>query len=304
MKRLVSLLLAAAALPCHAGKPQEPVVVTIPYMEREAAHRIYADKLLALALELSRARYGPYRIVQQREETVIRRQLLELGRSQGKGPGLSVAVAMPTQEWMDGALAVRVPIMRGLSSLRFFLGVASQQAAYDEVRTLEDLKRLTIGQGPGWSTVRILQDHGFKVVFGGAHPTLIPMLHAGRYQLLMRSIFEVQPELRAQQAAHPGLRIVDRFAVYTYMPMYFFVSRSQPELAERITHGLKLAYANGAVDALFRQYFGDSLRLLKEKRPQFFRLTNTNIDPSFFERDRPYLLPEIVALETQGRSPP
>jgi len=301
MKRLGALLLALACLPGWARSPAAPVVVTIPYMEREASHRVYADKLLVLALELSRERYGPYRVVQQREETVIRRQLLELSRSDGRGQGLSVAVSMPTPEWMEGTLPVRVPIMRGLSSFRFFLGVDSQQPAYDAVRSLDDLKALTIGQGPGWSTVKLLQDHGFQIVIGGAHPTLIPMLHAGRFQLLMRSIFEVEPEWRAQLPAHPGLRVLDRFAIYTYMPMYFFVSRQQPELAERLTYGLQQAYANGRLDALFKQHFGDSLQLLKNKRLQVFRIPNTNIDPSFFERDRPYLLPEIVSLETRAR---
>ena len=297
MKALWTLLLALAWLPVAGASVGPPLVVTIPYMECESAHRTYADELLALSLELSRDRYGPFRVVQQREETVIRRQLLQLG----PGGGLSVAVAMPTQEWLDGALPVRVPIMRGLSSFRLFLGYQDQQPAYASVRTLDDLKALSIGQGPGWSTARILEDNGFKIVYGGAYPTLIPMLRSGRFQLLMRSVFEVEPELRAHREAHPGLLIVDRFAVYTYMPMYFFVSRSQPELVERLEYGLKKAYASGQLDRLFNRFFGDSVKLLNDKRMKVFHVPNTNIDPSFFERDKPYLLDAIVALERDAR---
>lgn len=266
-------------------------------MGREAPHRVYADRLLELALALSSDRYGPYRVVQQREETVIRRQLLELA----KGGSLSVAVAMPTQEWLDGALPVRVPIMRGLASFRFFLGRRSDEPLHASVRTVNDLRALTIGQGPGWSTARMLVDHGFKVVYGGAHPTLIPMLHSGRFQLLMRSVYEVEPELRAQQASHPGLAIVDDFAVFTYMPMYFFVAKDQHRLAERLAYGLKKAYANGQLDRLFQHYFGDSLKLLKNRKLRFLHLPNTNIDPSFFERDRPYLMDAVVRLEKAAR---
>lgn len=279
-----------------AAAPPPPQVVTIPYMEREAPHRAYADQLLALALRLSTDRYGPYRLVQQREETVIRRQLLELDSGQ-----LSVAVAMPTQEWLDGALPVRVPVMRGLASFRFFLGRQSELPAYESVRTIDDLRALTIGQGPGWSTAPLLEGNGFKVIYGGAHPTLIPMLHSGRFQLLMRSVYEVAPELRAQANAHPGLLVVDNFAVFTYIPMYFFVAKHQPVLAQRLEYGLKKAYANGQLDRLFNRYFGDSLKLLKNTRMKFLYLPNTNIDKSFFERDRPYLLEQVVTLEKAGR---
>jgi Bacterial extracellular solute-binding proteins, family 3 len=297
MNQFSALLLLLFCLPAVAADVGMPLVVTIPYMEREASHRIYADKLLALALELSRDKYGAYRLVQQQQETVIRRQLLELE----KGSSLSVAVAMPTQEWLDGALPVRVPLMKGLASFRFFLGRQSDQPLFDAVRTLDDLKALSIGQGAGWSTVRILEDNGFKIVPGGAHATLIPMLHSGRFQLLMRSIYEVEPELRAQQQTHPGLFIVDRFAVYTYMPMYFFVARNQPELAERLEYGLKKAHANGQLDRLFKRYFGDSLKLLKNRKLKIFHLPNTNIDRDFFERDKPYLLDAVIALEAGAR---
>lgn len=296
MKLVPGLLLALAALTAGAAPPA-PQVVTIPYMEREAPHRAYADEVLALALELSRDRYGPYRIVQQTQETVIRRQLLELD----KGGSLSVAVAMPTPEWLQGAVPVRVPLMRGLASLRFFLGHKDLLPLYESVRTVNDLKALSIGQGPGWSTARILEDNGFKVVYGGAHQTLIPMLHSGRFQLLMRSIYEVGPELRAQQAAHPGLFIVDNFAVFTYMPMYFFVARSEPRLAERLEYGLKKAYANGQHDRVFNRYFGDSLKLLRTKRLKLLYVPNTNIDKSFFEQDRPYLMESVVELEKVAR---
>ena len=300
MKLFSALLLLLFCLPTLATDVGRPLVVTIPYMEREASHRIYADKLLALALELSRDRYGPYRVVQQRQETVIRRQLLELE----KGSSLSVAVAMPTQEWLDGALPVRVPIMRGLASFRFFLGHQSEQPLHESVRTVDDLRALTIGQGPGWSTATILEDNGFKVVYGGAHATLIPMLHSGRFQLLMRSIYEVEPELRAQRETNPGLVIVDKFAVFTYMPMYFFVAKNQPQLAERLEYGLKKAYANGQLDRLFQRYFGDSLKLLKNKRLSFLHLPNTNIDGAFFQNDKPYLLDAVIALEKEGRARP
>ncbi len=85
-------------------------------MQRAGSHRIYADKLLRLALELSKKKYGDYCIAQQSQSTVIRRQLLELADGR-----LSVAVSMPMPEWLAEAKVVQFPIMRGLASYRMFL---------------------------------------------------------------------------------------------------------------------------------------------------------------------------------------
>lgn len=299
MKLLLALSLSFFCLPLLATEAQPPVTrVVIPYMDVEAPHRIYADDLLAKAMELSSAKYGPYEIIQQEQQSVIKRHLLELE----KGTSISVAVSMPTPEWLEKALPVRIPLMKGLSSYRLFLGNKKNQSAFDAVKSLEDLKQLSVGQGSGWSTAKLLEDNGFKVVYGGPYPTLIPMLEANRFQLLMRSIFEVTPELNAYQKHMPDLTRVDNFAVYTYLPMYFFVAKNQPQLVERIEYGLKKAQANGQMDKLFNAYFANDLKLLKNKNLKIFYMPNTNIDQSFFEQDKPYLLDSIVKLEQKNRN--
>jgi ABC-type amino acid transport substrate-binding protein len=208
---------------------------------------------------------------------------------------------MPSQEWLDKAMPVRFPLMKGISSYRLFLGNKINQPLFNKIKTLSDLKVLNIGQGPGWSTGKILEDNGFKVVYGGPYPTLIPMLEANRFPLLMRSIFEVQPEFKAYKKTMPNLTIVDEFAVYTYLPMYFFVAKNQPQLAERLEYGLKKAQANGESDKLFNIYFADDIKQINHKRIKTFYLPNTNIDNSFFEHDKPYLLKSIVELEEKNR---
>lgn len=300
MKLFLASILIFSCLPLFAADTAPSVtVVTIPYMEVEASHRHYADALLTKALELSEKKYGPYKIVMQEQQSVIRRQLVELE----KGTSISVAVSMPTPEWLDKALPVRFPLMRGISSYRLFLGHKDNQTLFSTIKSLDDLKKLSIGQGPGWSTGKILEDNGFNVVYGGPYSTLIPMLGAHRFQLLMRGIFEVEPELKAYKKTMPALTIVKNFGVYTYLPMYFFVAKNQPLLAERIEYGLKKAHANGQLDKLFNHYFGDELKLLKNKNLIFFYIPNTNIDNSFFEQDKPYLLNSIIRLEDRMQKP-
>lgn len=272
--------------------------VLIPYMEVASPHRVYADELLALALELSTDKYGPYIVEQQAQETVIRRQLAELE----KGTNISVAMSMPTPEWLEKAIPVRFPLMRGLSSYRLFLGNKINQQSFKNIKSLDDLKSLSIGQGPGWSTGKILEDNGFNVVYGGPYSTLIPMLEANRFQLLMRGIFEVNSEYKTYKEKMPQLMIVENIAIYTYLPMYYFVAKNQPELAQRIEYGLKKAFENGQLDKLFRNHFKDDLKFLERKKLKIFYIPNTNIDQSFFQYDKPYLLKSIVEEEEKYKS--
>lgn len=293
-KMFIALALFINNCPLNAADiPIQSMTVTIPLMEREASHRAYADAILKLALELSKEKYGPYQIVQQQQETVIRRQLLEVE----SGKNLSLAVSMPTQEWLEKTRVVPFPIMKGLASYRLFLAHSGNRQLFRKVQSLNELRELVIGQGQGWSTGKIMEDNGFNVVYGGPYATLLPMLKANRFQLLMRSIYEVEPELHAYQTTMPELMIVQEFGLYTYLPMYFFVSKKQPLLAERLEYGLKKAHANGQLDKMFEFWFADALKLLRDKHRKIFLLPNTNIDQTFFEQDKPYLLKEVIEQE-------
>ncbi len=297
MRLTALLLLLANCLPAFANPVvvQTPELVKIPYMERAGLHRDYANDLLELALKLSEEHYGPYEVIQQPAQTVIRRQLLALQQ----GDDLSVAISMPMPEWRNNAKMIPFPLMKGLASYRLFFCHRKNLERFNAIENIEELKSLKVGQGTGWSTAKILEDHGFQVVYGGPYKTLFPMLHGGRFDLLMRGVYEIQPELAAYLPQMPELAIVDGFAVYTYLPMYFFVSEQKPELAERLTYGLQKAHDSGEWDRLFYRYFSDTLRVLNLERRRLFYLSNTNIDGSYYENDKPYLLESIVTLESQ-----
>lgn len=269
--------------------------VVIPLVERPAKHRLYADKLLQLALELSKPHYGPYEILQQSIERVAGRQILELEN----GQDLSVAVSMPLSDWLEKSTLVPIPIMKGLASYRMFFTLQRNKAMIDKIQSIQDLKLYVIGQGRGWSTARILEQNHFKVMYATKYDSLFPMLEADRFQLLMRGIYEVGPELSALKPTIPDILIADNFAVYTYLPMYFFVTKQQPKLATRILHGLNEAFKTGKLDTLFNQYFIQQVTQLNNKNRKVFTLENTNIGPSYFKQDRPYLLDAITKLETQ-----
>ncbi len=300
MWKCLSLSLAMLFAPCLSFAADSPprlkllTYVYIPLMTRVAPHREYSNALLELALELTREDYGDYRIIVDLEESVIRRQLMEMRR----GERIYVAPAMPSSDWNENAERVAFPLMRGLASYRMFLARKDALPRLNAIQSLAELKTIPIGQGQGWSTSKILEAQGFDVAYGGPYPTLMPMLEAGRFDLLMRGVYEIEPELAQLVQSAPALGIVDQMAVYTYLPMYFFVSKNHEAFVGRLQLGLQRAFDSGRMDALYQQYFASSQQMIEQPR-KVFALKNTNIPSAFFDQDRPYLLPDIVRLHTQ-----
>ena len=298
----ISLLIVALILSISTDATEKSdlaQVVMIPYMERAAVHRDFADALLKLALEVSEDKYGPFTIIQEKHQSVMLRQLQELE----KGERLSVAISMPMAESLEKAQVIHFPVLRGLSSYRMFLVHNNNLIKINEVESLNSLRALKVGQGPGWSTAPILENNGFQVVYSGRYSTLIPMLRADRFQLYMRSVYEIGPEYIVFKSDMPELEIADEIAAFTYLPMYFFVSKKYPQLAERLEFGLKKTHANGQFNDLFNQYFEDALKLMSVKKRKMFYIENTNIDESFFELDKPFLLESIKALKNSQKTP-
>ncbi len=280
---LTCLLMSAGVQASGASVPVTEI--TIPYMERPALHRRYVDELLKLALDNSVEKFGPYELAQQTQQTAIERQLRELANNR-----LSVATNMPKKEWLDTALIIQFPLLKGLASYRLFFTTKKHLDAIRAVQTIEDLKGFKIGQGKGWSTSDILTHHGFEVVYAHNYSSLLPMLAKDRYQLLMRGVYEVEQEYFANKARVPNLAVVKNVAIYTYLPMYFFVNKNNKALATRIEYGLKKAHESGQFDKLFNIHFWGALKLLDETKKNVFDLSNPSINASYYQKDKPYLL--------------
>ena len=66
---------------------------------------------------------------------------------------------------------------------------------------------------------------------------------------MSRNLFEVWGE--SERYGVEGLALEQKLLVHGGEPFYFFVSRSNPLLAERIEQGLKMAIADGSFDKVF-----------------------------------------------------
>ncbi|MDO9619861.1 MAG: hypothetical protein Q7J43_19495 [Pseudomonas sp.] len=185
---------------------------------------------------------------------------------------LDVAWSMTSIEREQRLLPVRIPLDKGLFGWRIALLPKSRAQLLKNVRTLDDLRQFSAGQGHDWPDSAILRSHGLPVKVSSNYGSLFRMLQAQRFDYFPRSVIEIWDELE-----HPRARqlIVDPHVLLHYpTALYFFFSRKRPELAETVRIGMEKAIADGSFERLFQQHFAASLQRAQLDQRQLIELHN------------------------------
>ena len=231
---LVALL--CAALPSLAAQ-QKTVVTNM----KSNVQTDYMNGLLRLALSYSDKNYT----FSSTSEVYSRPRVMESVKS-GE---ISVMWGGTSEEMESQFIPVRIDAYRGLMNHRLLFIRQGDQARFDQIQTLDDLRQIRFGQGRSWQDAAILEKAGLNVVKATKKPSLYHMLDGGRFDAFPRGANEVWTEL----SAFPELKLtVEKNLVLIYpLPTYFFVSPKDPELARDIEFGLESAIKDGRFDEYF-----------------------------------------------------
>ena len=254
-------------------------VVRFPRPEFEGDRRFdYALQLLTLAL----SKVGPdYRIELAEIPMNQDRQVLELLT----GHLIDVAPLPSSAEREAKLLAVRIPINRGVLGLRLGFVRKGDTERLAGVKTLEDLKRVRLAQGLGWPDTEILRANGLPVITATTYEGLFKMLAASRFDYFPRSALEIWDELASNSDT---LEIEPHVALHYYYDAYYMLNHDNTRLAEIIRQGLENAIADGSVDRLFNQHYGERLRQVHLENRVIIELKNPLLTP-----DTPLDRPEL-----------
>lgn len=229
--------LALAFLTLNAAAEQKTVTTNM----KSNMQTDYMSGLLRLALSYSNKEYR----YASTSEVYSRPRVME----SVKLGSISVMWGGTSEQMEEDFIPVRIDAYRGLMNHRLFFIREGDQARFDKIHTLEDLKKIKFGQGRSWQDASILEGAGLHVIKATKKPSLYYMLDGGRFDAFPRGANEVWTELKA----FPDLKLtVEKSLVLIYpLPTYFFVTPKDPELAKDIEQGLEKAIADGA----FNKYF-------------------------------------------------
>jgi ABC-type amino acid transport substrate-binding protein len=271
-----ALLVDAASPRAAAGDEVMTYIHHPPESVRDVRY-LYQWEVLRTALGKTTPKWGPYRLVAG-DVMTERRQAYELRNATGN---LTVMYLGTTPDFERELLPIRIPIDRSLGGYCVFLVRAGEQARFDAVRTLDDLRQFTYGLGSGWIDVEILRSNGFKVVTGSSYDGLFEMLVNRRFDVFLRGAVEILDEYEHRKAELRDLRIEDGLILYYPLPMYFWFAKN-PEgrrLAERAEAGLRAMLADGSYDALFDRHQRSKIERLRLKTRKVYRIDNPFLGP-------------------------
>jgi len=247
--------------------------------ESKNDHRYdYHWEVLKLALEKTSDRYGPYVMKPADSVMTEARQLEEIKNATGK---LTVLIKAANREYEQALTPVRIPLDKGLIGYRVFLINRKDQPKFAAISTLEELKKLTVGQGAGWADVEVWKANGFQVMTGGNYDGLFSMVVSGRFDFFSRGMVEVIEEFDQRKDKMPDLHIEETICVYYPWPFYFYFPKTEEgkALAARVEEGLLQVFKDGSLEPIFLKYHGEALARFHLKDRKIFRLRNPLLSP-------------------------
>lgn len=272
--RMILLLL------CVFGAARaEPMRFVYPPPEAAGDERhFYYWQLLDAALAANRDQYGDYSAHPYALPMTFQRGVAEV---ESGGSRVNIISRATNRDLEKRLLPIRIPLDKGLLGVRLFLVMPETQRRLEQVKTLGELRRFTIGQSSSWSDVSILRSAGFKLVLSDAYLPLFSMLGAGRFDLFSRGAIEIEAELIANADKVPGLAIEKRLLLHYPLPRYFFVPRT-PEgvrMARRIEDGLQRLRRSGEFERRYQAWKKLVFKDLALSGRSVFRLPNPELSP-------------------------
>ena len=148
-------------------------------------------------------------------------------------------------------IPVRIPIYQGLLGLRLLLVKPELNAEIKNITSLDELRKFVGGHGAHWGDLPVYAENKLKVVTSVSYDNLFEMLKKERFDYFHRGVNEIWNELEH----YPNDFVVaDNIMLFYPHPVYFFVGKHRPELAEQIERGMRIAIADGSYQTLFLQY--------------------------------------------------
>ena len=241
---------------------------TIRVNEFSDPNATYAIKMLKLAIAHSD---NPDYQIEVIKEDLTQARVNEEVRSGGL---LDVCWTSSDAQIESQLRPIRIPLFKGLLGYRIFIINKNDQAKFDKVQTLDDLKKLTLGQGRTWADGRILEANGLTVIKTNKYPGLFYMVEGGRFDGFPRGVHEPFGELEARPTME--LAVEKNLMVYYQMPFYLFVSPNNQALAKDLETGFERAIANGEFDKVFYgdKSIQDVLQKANMKNRKVFKLEN------------------------------
>lgn len=269
----VLLSLTAARAFCESGLPIK--VKYLPPSSLSPDRQNYEAQVIRAALDVTVTNYGPYEFsTWDGEDMNLVRGVREISR----GEVVNIATNPLSSELIDeGIEVITIPLMKGLLGYRALVVRRADLERIGNIHQFDDFRKLKVGQLHYWSDIAVYEANDFEVVKGASIEVLFSMLDRERFDYLPLGVGEIDKIFATQKEHFPDLAILPGTYLYYPFPVYTYVCRCEPKLAERIRAGLKKIQNNGELERIFSTRFGAAMKKIHSPDSQIFKMENSLI---------------------------
>ena len=210
-------------------------------------------RLLKLVLERSGTPFalGFSAAVQPQDEAIA--ALAEGQKAGRRNPlRLSVGVYGAGPELNRRLRAVPIPVTGGILGLRAGWTNQASLAELQTIRSLQDLQRVVLVQGLGWSDVEIFDRAGLRT-YTARSEKLLRLVNDNRVQLFPRGVAELEAEASVVRSLYPQMLLDPHLLIVYPFAGFFYVAPENKELAAAIQTGFERVIADGSYQRLVEE---------------------------------------------------
>lgn len=272
------LLLSLFSVSAGASEPQ--VIKMTPKQSVADVSHDYLVHVVSRSAELAETHFGPSKIefmpIMLGQDRVL--QLLSI-----EGV-LDIVASAPTEEREASFLSIKIPIFMGLLGYRMMIISPDKKSVFEQIDTPEQLKAMVACQGNAWPDADILEDSGYKVLRVPRFEQMFENLHNGSCDYFPRAITEGYGELEFYNKNNPQkpLDKFDAILLHYEVPLMFYTSHSNYELAAKIEYGMEQMLESGELLRLLMTHpvTSSAFPLSKWSGATIFELPNKRLPKS------------------------
>lgn len=234
-------------------------------------HHIYSTELLRLALEKTRKEYGGFTMQPIPPRNYARALKAAVDEAY---PNLIIETSYEQTLTHHAKLDfINFPMDLGVLGYRACFINPKLKASGKKIESLEDLRQYTFAHGVGWADTIIFRHNGLRVQEIDNYDGMFLMVIGGRVDFFCRGVNEILGEM--EQFSHlKELTIDEQFLLIYPLPRFFYLNIKNKLAKERIELGLRRAYADGSLQALWKSNFQPSLTMVNLAKRKIIRLEN------------------------------
>lgn len=272
-KVFFAFLLGAVSFFAYASAINDPHIVILPRPQSEKDWRYeYRKQLLQLILDKTASEYKQKDVANYSKEIMSQERAIVEIRAGSQDVTVIGTPSSPTRE--ESLYPIRIPIEKGISGYRILLINKSLKQVFENISTLNDLKKYSACFKKEWVDSQILTGNGITLEDTNAYESLFKKLDADHCSWFPRGINEIFTEYEQRKNELKNIVVENKIALYYKFPVYFFVSKSNTLLANRIENGFKIILADGSFNELFLKFHGDFIKNADLKNRRIIQLEN------------------------------